>query len=205
MNPFADMTRKEAAIFMVGKQHPDYRRHLASLVGSGTILDIGCGKGFLVKDLYSKNQYTGVDCSTALLELAAAENPGYRFLVANALCLPFRDKEFDVALLVSVLEHQPDVSHATRIYDEALRVASRVIVGWHTPPVDGQPVQRIVQAELSIPIPQNTYEEHHFARDGVCVKHGRFGRFVTWEASPSRGFCATDESHGACHCRQNSG
>lgn len=185
MNPaFQRMSKDEASRFMIGKQHASMRRQLAAMIGSRTVVDIGCGKGIMVSELYSPARYIGVDISPELLDLARANNPGYSFLCfdASSAALPFADKSFECALMVSVLEHQPDLDSALAVYHEALRVAEEVIVLWHTPPVYPNTEIILVQAELDRPINQNHYKAGSFDREGIQVEFDRVDGFLLWLA-----------------------
>jgi ubiquinone/menaquinone biosynthesis C-methylase UbiE len=83
------------------------------------VIDIGSNQGYLVSKF--KNA-VGVDCcKTAVLE---AEKLGRNVIFAEANELPFKDKEFDVAVLSDTLE-QMENWEVTLI--EAMRVARRVI------------------------------------------------------------------------------
>src|SRR5688572_12135994 len=55
-----------------------------------SILDVGCGMGYLTKCLpvgYSPLLYTGVDSSPDLIALARIYHPGYKYDVCDATCL----------------------------------------------------------------------------------------------------------------------
>jgi len=65
----------------------------------GKILDAGCGHGRISKWF---DDYTGVDFSPDLIELGKRENPDKRFIQADLKKLPFKDKEFDWAICVSM-------------------------------------------------------------------------------------------------------
>lgn len=63
------------------------------------VLDAGCGYGRLAP-LFEK--YTGVDFAPAFIEEAERLFPEKRFMQADLRKLPFKDKEFDWGLLVSI-------------------------------------------------------------------------------------------------------
>jgi SAM-dependent methyltransferase len=78
------------------------------------VLDLGCGPGFITRELYhfmeGNGHVTGVDVEPALLDVVGrtALEPGLRFLNANAYDLPFADQEFDFAYARLVLQHLSD-------------------------------------------------------------------------------------------------
>lgn len=91
-----------------------------------SILDMGCGAGFLSNLLSLKgHKVTGVDLSASSLEEArkrdTTQTVSYR--QANA-CerLPFSDESFDVVCALDVLEH---VHYPQKLLDEASRVLKR--------------------------------------------------------------------------------
>jgi len=87
------------------------------------VLDIGCGNGRLFQILKDKNiEYTGIDFSKNLIELAKKKYPEGNFLVANALNLPFKENTFDKVFLIAVLHHIPSKELRSQVLKEAKRV-----------------------------------------------------------------------------------
>ena len=66
-------------------------RTIQSLAPAST-LDVACGTGYLTQHL--RGPVTGLDQSASMVEIAAARIPAGRFVVADALPLPFGDGEF---------------------------------------------------------------------------------------------------------------
>jgi SAM-dependent methyltransferase len=87
------------------------------------VLDIGCGNGRAC-DLFAKlgADYTGIDNSKKLVEIAREQYPGTRFIVADAADLPFPAESFNVAAALAVLHHIPSKDLRTRFFYEAGRV-----------------------------------------------------------------------------------
>ncbi|MBI2521678.1 MAG: 3-demethylubiquinone-9 3-O-methyltransferase [Bdellovibrio sp.] len=73
-----------------------------------SVLDVGCGGGFLSNDL-GQNGYlvTGIDISAECLEVAKRfdQTQHVNYIVADAYNLPFRDEHFDVVTCMDFLEH----------------------------------------------------------------------------------------------------
>lgn len=161
---FGRMTWPEAIRFMKGSKHP-IRDLAAAAIGERNVIDLGCGKGIRIAELYKREQYRGIDCSAHLIEIAEHDNPGYHFIAVGILdYLKYQpDKAFDCALMIAVLEHVPTLETAQRIYNEARRVSNELFVGWHTVPNASENKISRVQAELREPIWQNKW------------KHGSFG------------------------------
>ncbi len=176
--PFASMSSAEAERFMAGNKHP-IREAAAQAVGDRQVLDLGCGRGIRICELYKPDQYRGIDCSAELIRVARRDNPGYSFATADILqflaLVP--DKSVEVVLMVSVFEHLPSLELAQRIYSESRRVSEELLVGWHTPPHYSQTRILQVQAELDRPIWQNQYKEGSF--DGA-VQIGKVQLAELW-------------------------
>jgi 2-polyprenyl-3-methyl-5-hydroxy-6-metoxy-1,4-benzoquinol methylase len=74
-------------------------------LGLGTVLDVGCGHGHLVRKLNSQGfDASGVDVSKVAVEAANAISPG-RFRVGNILALPHADGSFDSVISTDCVEH----------------------------------------------------------------------------------------------------
>ena len=73
-----------------------------------SILDVGCGAGFLTNEFAGKGfQVTGVDTSSDSLRVARAYDltGTVDYIEADALELPFPDKSLDVVTCMDFLEH----------------------------------------------------------------------------------------------------
>lgn len=116
-----------------------YRKHLESFfeklgesveeTGCTTLLDAGCGEGF-VADFLSKRlpdlKVTGVDINSEAIEFAK-EHFGDEavFRTGSVYKLPFSDNSFDTVLCSEVLEHLDDPNRAV---SELKRVARDYVV-----------------------------------------------------------------------------
>lgn len=72
-----------------------------------TILDVGCGEGFvdrLLLDNLTGVKITGVDFSAAALEVAKKLNPEAEYILGDIYDLPFHSREFDIVLCTDVIE-----------------------------------------------------------------------------------------------------
>ena len=68
-----------------------------------TILDVGCGSGFVINSLSAKYDCTGLDISETALEQVKVKK-----IVGSADALPFPDNSFDLLMINDVLEHLPE-------------------------------------------------------------------------------------------------
>jgi len=85
------------------------------------ILDLGCGNGRL-SQVFKDVDYTGVDNSERLIEIAKRTYPASKFLVEDALNLPFLDNHFDKIYSIAVLHHIPSEELRLKFLIEAKRV-----------------------------------------------------------------------------------
>ena len=68
--------------------------------GEGTVLDAGCGDGYYLGSLAPGG--SGIDISTAAIELAAKRYPDHEWIVANAdRFIPYADASFDLILSIT--------------------------------------------------------------------------------------------------------
>jgi len=87
-----------------------------------SVLDIGCGAGFLTNELAKQNhQVTGIDLSKTSLETARKYDvtKSVNYLEASAYHLPFLNGSFDVVCAMDILEH---VENPSQLISEASRV-----------------------------------------------------------------------------------
>lgn len=89
------------------------------------VLDVGCGKGFLMYDLTQVLpglEVRGIDISTYAIEHAKEEVKPF-ITHGNATKLPFKDKEFDLAISITTLHnlHNHDLDVALREFERVAK------------------------------------------------------------------------------------
>lgn len=92
-----------------------------------TVLDIGCGLGECCRVTRPGGRYVGVDNSFPRIAYARARYPEHRFLVGDALAVPFADRSFDVVMLIDTSHHLTD-EQFRRALSELKRLSRRYIV-----------------------------------------------------------------------------
>ncbi len=193
MDSWLALSREDAQLFMgnyrnrvtgtpvTAKTRQPVRSVMADLTRGGSVLDVGCAKGAEIRDLFDPALYLGVDISPHLVELAGAENPGFRFVRADATRLPFPDGSFDFAMSKSVLEHVPSEEVAVAIFRELARVGKRAIVVWHTPPIYDETEIIVLHGYIPSPLYQNHYARRAFAFDDLRIDRRRIDdAFELW-------------------------
>jgi len=101
------------------------------------VLDVGCGPGFLVCEMARRvglpGSVHGVDPSTSMLAAAVRRSAGedaapLRFVVGEALGLPFLDGTFDAVTATQVYEYVPEMSAALAEVRRVLRPGGRLLI-----------------------------------------------------------------------------
>jgi len=88
-----------------------------------SVLDVGCGRGFLARKLSKK--YTVIATDIVRPSHRAEEANNIEFVKSNIEALPFRDKQFDTVICAHTLEHVRDLFLATK---EIKRVARQRLI-----------------------------------------------------------------------------
>ena len=87
-----------------------------------SLLDVGCGTGFLINMLAEQHKadYVGLDLSTEMIRMAEKKQiPGARFINGTADNLPFPDASFDIVTCSQSFHHYP---YPEKAMQEAFRV-----------------------------------------------------------------------------------
>lgn len=143
--------------------------------GIQSLLEVGCGSGYYQEVFAAlvpfSLAYTGIDLGFPMIALAKQSCPAGRYLVADAVSLPFPENSFDLVLngvsLMHVLE-----------FTEAVRESVRVSRGWcvfHTVPVqESLPtcyLRKRAYGESTIEIIFNRAEiEAEFSQSGLRIQ-----------------------------------
>lgn len=91
----------------------DIIKKFSKLEPQATILDAGCGTGFLLQELQKTSQAWGVDSSQEALNYCCQR--GLQDIKkGDILALPFENNSFEVVLLLDVLEHIEDDNRALK-------------------------------------------------------------------------------------------
>jgi ubiquinone/menaquinone biosynthesis C-methylase UbiE len=98
------------------------------------VLDVGCGKGFILYDFTQAVpgvEVRGVDISTYAIEQAKVEVKD-KLSVANAAKLPFKDKEFDLVISVNTLHnlYVPDLWSALKEMERVAKNKYLIVEGY---------------------------------------------------------------------------
>ncbi|MEM4703877.1 MAG: methyltransferase domain-containing protein [Candidatus Bathyarchaeia archaeon] len=156
-------------------------------IDAKSIIDVGCGRGIigaLARIYRNPTKVVGVDVFTPYLD--SCQKMGfYDKLVKwnlNHVPLPFRDKEFDVATCVEVIEHLSKDSGACLI-SELERIANTVIIT--TPNVmftqdafDGNPFQEHVSCWSAAEFHRLGYKVYGIGDLNLFGRHVKYLSFL---------------------------
>jgi 2-polyprenyl-3-methyl-5-hydroxy-6-metoxy-1,4-benzoquinol methylase len=73
-----------------------------------TIMEVGCGTGWMAERLAAFGQVTATDLSDEVLARAAVRAPTVKFVAGDFMQLPFPAAEANVVVCLEVLSHVPD-------------------------------------------------------------------------------------------------
>ena len=111
------------------QEEPIFDRHP---VGSGSVLDVGCGTGEMTERLATKcpqATFTGIDLEEKHLDRARVRCAKFgsrvRFQVGDALALPFPEAQFDLVVCRHLLQAIPDARRALSEIRRVLRPGGR--------------------------------------------------------------------------------
>lgn len=93
-----------------------------------TILEVGCGAGYLSREFVRKNfDYVGIDYSEALIHKHKKMFPNHKVSCAEAFKLPFETNSFDHVFLYGVFQYFPSRSYAESAISEMQRVSKKSV------------------------------------------------------------------------------
>ena len=95
-----------------------------------SILDAGCGEGFVVNLLCQNLDggiagICGLELTEEALDIAREKNPGISFVQGDICKMPFESGTFDIVLCTEVLEHLENPSEAL---SELMRVSKGAVI-----------------------------------------------------------------------------
>jgi len=110
--------------FFLKKRLPWYiRKVLKRLPSCASIIEAGCGTGFIVRALASRGYNAfGVDYAKQTISFLKSNFPELSFICEDVRDLSLADSKFDVYLSLGVIEHFINEKDALSVIEEAIRV-----------------------------------------------------------------------------------
>lgn len=130
---YDDVYTNRSGVWVDQGRTPEFLRYFAELVAShsaGRVLEVGCGEGFLLKELNCSSK-AAIDISVSALKKASARTAA-SCCAAFGERLPFADESFDVVVSVGVMEHFLDDIEATREIRRVLKPGGHYLTLIHT-------------------------------------------------------------------------
>ena len=93
-----------------------------------SVLEVGCGAGFLAREMSKKHDYKGVDYSEPIIGKHEKLFPEHDVRCAQGNDLPFKDNEFDYCFCFGVYQYLPSSEYAYDMIVEMKRVAKKGIL-----------------------------------------------------------------------------
>lgn len=126
----------------------------------GTLLDVGCGAGFLTNRMAQEGfQVTGIDLSPESLKVAERydKSKTVKYVKADACHLPFPDESFDVVTTLDFLEHVPTPADVVKECARVLKPGG--VFFYHT--FNRNPLSHLVVIKLVEWLVKNTPPHMH--------------------------------------------
>jgi len=114
------ISRLFAKVFWAPRAKRVARHILFHIAQDARVIDIGAGNGLVAQEIAKQRRV-----SITLLDVIDWNTSKFPLKIFNGKHVPFKDKEFDVALLADVVHHSNDEEELVK---EALRVANKVVV-----------------------------------------------------------------------------
>jgi ubiquinone/menaquinone biosynthesis C-methylase UbiE len=96
---------------------------ILGLLSGKSVLEVGCGRGYLARRLAEANTVTA--CDIQICERLTGDGSDVRYVACNVENLPFGDASFDYVVSTHTLEHVQDLPRAMR---ELRRVAREGLI-----------------------------------------------------------------------------
>lgn len=93
-----------------------------------SVLEVGCGAGFLARELSNDFRYRGIDYSKPMIRKHLKIFPGHQVWVSEANRIPFEDNSIDYAFCFGVYQYLPSEEYAMEMISEMKRVSRKGIL-----------------------------------------------------------------------------
>ncbi len=133
--PYGEVTRDAMDRLPFDRSMLDLFAGRVLAAGGGTVVDAGCGPGWLTGHLAGRGlDIVGLDVSPSLVTLARTNHPDLTFSVGSVTDLPFDDRSLAGVLSWYVLHHVPDdvLPAVLAEFARVLVPGGQLLVGGHS-------------------------------------------------------------------------
>lgn len=102
--------------------------HSVALPKDSNILDAGCGTGGNLAMLKAFGEVVGLEMNQAAMNVARARNVCRVHWGVLPNVVPFQNRQFDLVILLDVLEHVDDHLHALKAIERILKPGGRIVI-----------------------------------------------------------------------------
>ena len=111
-----------------------FSKYGSTVLKDSSVVDIGCGYGWLLDYFDSAKRVCGSDISEHAIEVARKRSPSREFKVADIQAGVAFDSKFDLVLAINVIEHLPNPAAGIKAICDALKPGGITLV--HLPTVN---------------------------------------------------------------------
>lgn len=127
-------SRRYALVNRWDPSHLEKVNRLLPLAPGSSVLEVGCGSGYLTERLYEQNvDILGIDANPNAAEVARSD----RVRTMQAESLEFDDDTFDAIISVHAIEHIPALEAAFVEMDRVLRPGAQALFIYPAEPIMG--------------------------------------------------------------------
>jgi len=138
--------------FLRGKTHPRAKKavDLLAPVSSERLLDVGCGRGDVIREGSKRCEAIGIDFSEASMDFARSQ--GLSAVRGSVTNLPFKGEAFDEVSFMEVIEHltENELRESLREIHRILKTGGRFVVQLTTHPYGEFPFDFILKIYLRL-------------------------------------------------------
>jgi len=92
---------------------------------NGSILEIGCGSGAVLKSFEKDMKIYGVDYSESMIEISKKALPNGKFICCEANQISFRENKFDAVIIFSSIQYFPNTKYFKDVLNKIQKILKK--------------------------------------------------------------------------------